>query len=98
MARGLARVALVVGPLAALGPFAIDMYLPALPAVAADLGASVAAVQVTLTAFFLAFGACQLVYGPTPSASSARRSSPLPSASATAWRGWCCSRWRASRR
>ena len=35
MARELARVALVVGPLAALGPFAIDMYLPALPLVAA---------------------------------------------------------------
>jgi MFS transporter, DHA1 family, multidrug resistance protein len=64
MAPGLARVALVVGPLAALGPFAIDMYLPALPAVAADLGASVQATQVTLTAFFVAFGACQLVYGP----------------------------------
>jgi len=64
MARELARVALVVGPLAALGPFAIDMYLPALPLVASDLGASVQATQVTLTAFFLAFGACQLVYGP----------------------------------
>jgi DHA1 family bicyclomycin/chloramphenicol resistance-like MFS transporter len=62
--RDLARVALVVGPVGALGPFAIDMYLPALPAVAADLGASVQAVQVTLTAFFIAFGACQLVYGP----------------------------------
>ena len=46
MARELARVALVVGPLAALGPFAIDMYLPALPLVAADLGASVQATQV----------------------------------------------------
>ena len=61
---GHARVALVVGPLAALGPFAIDMYLPALPLVAADLGASVQATQVTLTAFFLAFGVCQLAYGP----------------------------------
>lgn len=64
MRRDLARVALVVGPLAALGPFAVDMYLPAMPTVAADLGASVAETQVTLTAFFLAFGACQLAYGP----------------------------------
>jgi DHA1 family bicyclomycin/chloramphenicol resistance-like MFS transporter len=64
MARELARVALVVGPLAALGPFAIDMYLPALPLVASDLGASVQATQATLTGYFVAFGLCQLVYGP----------------------------------
>ena len=64
MARDLARVALVVGPLAALGPFAIDMYLPAMPLVAADLGASMQATQATLTAYFVAFGVCQLIYGP----------------------------------
>lgn len=40
------------------------MYLPALPAIAADLDASTAAVQMTLMAFFLAFGLCQLGYGP----------------------------------
>lgn len=64
MSGELRRVALVVGPLAALGPFAIDMYLPAMPHVAADLGASIAATQGTLTAFFLAFGLCQIAYGP----------------------------------
>ena len=50
------RIALVIGLLGAVGPFAIDMYLPALPTVAADLAASPQAVQLTLTAFFLAFG------------------------------------------
>ncbi len=58
------RIALVIGLLGAVGPFAIDMYLPALPTVAADLAASPQAVQLTLTAYFLAFGLAQLVYGP----------------------------------
>ena len=58
------RIALIVGLLGAVGPFAIDMYLPALPAVASDLGVSPQATQFTITAFFVAFGASQLVYGP----------------------------------
>lgn len=58
------RLALILGLLSAVGPFAIDMYLPALPAIAADLGATESAVQVTLTAYFLAFGVAQLIYGP----------------------------------
>ena len=61
---GMLRIALVIGLLGAVGPFAIDMYLPALPVVAADLGASAQATQFTLTAFFVAFGVSQLVYGP----------------------------------
>ena len=61
---GMARIALVIGLLSAVGPFSIDMYLPALPEVAADLGASAQATQFTLTAFFLAFGVSQLAYGP----------------------------------
>src|SRR3569623_1676934 len=59
-----ARNAIVLGLLSAVGPFAIDMYLPALPSIAADLKASTAATQMTLMAFFMAFGVCQLVYGP----------------------------------
>jgi DHA1 family bicyclomycin/chloramphenicol resistance-like MFS transporter len=64
MASRYARNAAVLGLLAAIGPFAIDMYLPALPTIAADLGASTAATQMTLMAFFIAFGVCQIVYGP----------------------------------
>ncbi|MBN8968725.1 MAG: multidrug effflux MFS transporter [Rhizobiales bacterium] len=59
-----ARNAIVLGLLSAVGPFAIDMYLPALPSIAADLKASTAATQMTLMVFFMAFGICQLVYGP----------------------------------
>ena len=39
---------LVMGLLAALGPLSIDLYLPAFPQLRADLGASGAAVQLTL--------------------------------------------------
>ncbi|MDB5653128.1 MAG: Bcr/CflA family drug resistance efflux transporter [Tardiphaga sp.] len=59
-----ARNAIVLGLLSAVGPFAIDMYLPALPAIAADLHTTTAATQMTLTVFFIAFGLCQIVYGP----------------------------------
>ena len=59
-----ARNAITLGLLAAIGPFAIDMYLPALPTIASDLGASTAATQMTLMAFFVAFGICQVIYGP----------------------------------
>ncbi|MBX9711168.1 MAG: multidrug effflux MFS transporter [Xanthobacteraceae bacterium] len=54
----------MLGLLSAVGPFAIDMYLPALPAIAADLNASTASTQMTLMAFFLTLGVCQILYGP----------------------------------
>jgi MFS transporter, DHA1 family, multidrug resistance protein len=59
-----ARNAIVLGLLAAIGPFAIDMYLPALPSIADDLGTTIAATQMTLMVFFVAFGVSQIVYGP----------------------------------
>ncbi len=57
-------MALVLGLLSAIGPFAIDMYLPAMPDIGHSLGAEVGAVQLTLTAFFLSIGLGQLLYGP----------------------------------
>jgi DHA1 family bicyclomycin/chloramphenicol resistance-like MFS transporter len=64
MSSSFARNAIVLGLLSAIGPFAIDMYLPALPTIAADLDASTAATQMTLMVFFVAFGVCQIAYGP----------------------------------
>ncbi len=64
MSGGLFKSAAVLGILAAVGPLAIDIYLPALPAIEADLGAGIASTQMTLTAFFLTFGIFQMVYGP----------------------------------
>ncbi len=58
------RSAAILGLLSCVGPFAIDMYVPAMPAIRADLDAGVAATQMTLTTFFIAFGIAQLVYGP----------------------------------
>ncbi|QPF73812.1 multidrug effflux MFS transporter [Roseateles sp. DAIF2] len=58
------KIALVLGLLSAIGPFAIDMYLPALPAIGQSLGADMAQVQMSLTAFFISIGAGQLLYGP----------------------------------
>ena len=56
--------ALVLGLLSAIGPFAIDMYLPALPSIGVTLNASTGAVQASLMAFFIALGIAQLIYGP----------------------------------
>ena len=58
------RIAIVLGLVSAVGPFAIDMYLPALPSIGSDLSASSGAVQMTLLAFFVAVGAGQLLVGP----------------------------------
>ncbi len=58
------RAALVLGLLSAIGPFAIDMYLPALPSIGGSLGASAGAVQASLMAFFISLGLGQIVYGP----------------------------------
>ena len=64
MGAGFLRTALVLGLLSAIGPFAIDMYLPALPSIGQSLHASVHAVQASLMAFFVSLGIGQIVYGP----------------------------------
>lgn len=64
MKSDLFKMALVLGSLSWIGPFAIDMYLPAMPVIAEDLNATVSASQATLMAFFISFGLSQLVYGP----------------------------------
>lgn len=55
---------LVLGALTALGPFTIDLYLPAFPLIENDLGVSSAMVQLTLTATTLGFAVGQLFVGP----------------------------------
>ncbi|ABR90758.1 drug resistance MFS transporter, Bcr/CflA family [Janthinobacterium sp. Marseille] len=56
--------ALVLGLLSAIGPFAIDMYLPALPSIGQTLDVSMSAVQASLMAFFISLGIGQIIYGP----------------------------------
>ena len=60
----LVRTAVILGLLSVIGPLAIDMYLPALPAIGVDLGASDAVIQRSLMAYMAAVAVCQLVYGP----------------------------------
>ncbi|APT93310.1 MFS transporter [Corynebacterium phocae] len=54
----------VLALLSATAPFATDMYLPVLPAIGGQFGASPALVQLTLTGFFLGMGVGQLLVGP----------------------------------
>jgi len=58
------RSAVVLGLVSATGPLAIDMFLPALPTIATSLGGTMAGAQLTITAYFIAFGLAQMVYGP----------------------------------
>lgn len=67
------RLALILGALAAIGPFSIDMYLPALPSLGASLGATPGAVQGTLAIYFLGLAFGQVLYGPLSDRHGRRR-------------------------
>ncbi len=60
---GFSKLLLLLGAISILTPFSLDMYLPALPAIAADLKASPGAVQLTLPAFFAGLAVSQLLFG-----------------------------------
>ncbi|MHA7776198.1 multidrug effflux MFS transporter [Roseibium sp. M-1] len=64
MQIGYVRSAIVLGLLAAVGPFAIDLYLPAVGEIVSSLETNDAAVHMTFTVYFIAFGIAQLIYGP----------------------------------
>jgi DHA1 family bicyclomycin/chloramphenicol resistance-like MFS transporter len=64
MTRRVLPLVLVLGLITAIGPFAIDAYLPAMPSMGESLNASPPAVQMSLMAFFITIGVCQLFYGP----------------------------------
>jgi len=55
---------LILGLLAAIGPFSIDMYLPAFPDIAKTLHTSVSSVMLSLSSFFIGISVGQLIYGP----------------------------------
>jgi len=58
------RLTLLLGALIALTPLGTDLYVPALPAIAQALQASVESSQHTVTTFFLGLAVGQLVWGP----------------------------------
>jgi DHA1 family bicyclomycin/chloramphenicol resistance-like MFS transporter len=55
---------IILGALAALGPFSIDTYLPGFPAIAEDLDTTISKVSLTLTSYFIGISVGQLIYGP----------------------------------
>jgi DHA1 family bicyclomycin/chloramphenicol resistance-like MFS transporter len=62
--RGHAGLILLLGSLTAIAPMSIDMYLPAFPALQATFATDAAAVQRTLSVFFIGLALGQLFYGP----------------------------------
>ena len=54
----------ILGLLTAIGPFSIDMYLPAFPDIAKGLHTTVADVTLSLSSFFIGISFGQLLYGP----------------------------------
>lgn len=54
----------MLGALTAMGPLAIDMYLPSLPSIGADLHASSGETQGTVAAFLTGMAVGQFLYGP----------------------------------
>nr|WP_090345747.1 multidrug effflux MFS transporter [Mycolicibacterium malmesburyense] len=67
------RMILVLGVMVALGPLTIDMYLPALPGIADELGVSSSVAQLTLTGTLLGLALGQLVIGPLSDSLGRRR-------------------------
>jgi len=63
-ARRLFLFIVILGGLCTIGPFATDLYLPSLPTVADDLGATTQAIALTVTTFLAGLALGQLVAGP----------------------------------
>ncbi|OOR89590.1 Bcr/CflA family drug resistance efflux transporter [Moraxella caviae] len=55
---------MMLGMMVAIGPLAIDMYLPALPSMADDFGVPVSNVAMSVPAYFIGLVVGQLFYGP----------------------------------
>ncbi|MBK6637278.1 MAG: multidrug effflux MFS transporter [Rhodocyclaceae bacterium] len=69
----LRRLAILLAALSAMGPFAIDTYLPAFPAMANDLRTTDLAVQQTLAAYMIPFAFMMFWHGPLADAHGRRR-------------------------
>ena len=59
-----ALMAILLGGLAMLGPISIDIFLPAVPSMAQDLGVGIGSIELTLTAIFTGTAFGQIIYGP----------------------------------
>lgn len=55
---------LILGALATISPFSVDMYLPGFPGIARALNTSIDKVQLSLTSYLVGIAVGQLLYGP----------------------------------
>ncbi|GAW68240.1 multidrug transporter CflA [Geoanaerobacter pelophilus] len=62
--RQLALMVMILGALTAFSAMSIDMYLPAFPQIARDLGIPLSTVQLSISAFLFGSAGGQLFYGP----------------------------------
>jgi DHA1 family bicyclomycin/chloramphenicol resistance-like MFS transporter len=67
------QLVVVLGALSAIGPLTVDTYLPALPIIRAEFGATDVQAQATLTGLLLGLGLGQLVVGPLSDAVGRRK-------------------------
>ena len=67
------KLIVILGGLSAFGPLSMDMYLPGLPALTREFGASASTGQLTLTACMLGIAAGQLFIGPLSDTLGRRR-------------------------
>jgi DHA1 family bicyclomycin/chloramphenicol resistance-like MFS transporter len=57
-------IVLILGSLSTVSPFSIDMYLPAFPQIAHDLGTTPAEISLSVSGYFIGLALGQLFYGP----------------------------------
>ncbi|MCE7041520.1 multidrug effflux MFS transporter [Dyadobacter sp. CY312] len=57
-------IILILGSLATISPFSIDMYLPGFPTIARDLNTTIDKVQLSLTSYLIGICLGQILYGP----------------------------------
>lgn len=58
------KLTVCLGVIAAIGPMATDMYLPAMPAMASSLGAADGEIELSVVGFFAGLCIGQLLFGP----------------------------------
>ena len=68
-----ARLALILGGLAMIGPFSIDTIFPAFPQIGEQFAADKAALQQTISAYLFAYALMSLVHGPLSDAIGRKR-------------------------
>jgi len=71
--RKYVQLVLVLGAMSAIGPLTVDTYLPALPELSRQLGATDSQAQATITGLLIGLGLGQLIIGPLSDAVGRRR-------------------------